>query len=78
MKLKPGMTVTVKLNNDEELRFLIVHTGGDGKEKMSLEAPLARILGGLGIGDWLWWRVDVPGGELMRVELVKVEEATCS
>ena len=74
MKLKPGMTVTVKLDN-EELRFLIVHAGGDGKERLSLKAPLARLMGGMTIGDWWWWRVEVPGGELLRVELVKVEEA---
>jgi transcription elongation GreA/GreB family factor len=69
------MTVTVKLN-DEELQFLIVHAGGDGKERLSLKAPLARLLGGMAVGDTLTWRISVPDGELMRVELVKVEEAT--
>ena len=74
MKLKPGMTVTVKLD-DEELQFRIVHTGGDGKERLSLKAPLARLLGAMTVGNTLTWRAQVAGGELMRVELVKVEEA---
>ena len=78
MKLKPGMTVTVKLN-DEELRFLIVRTGGDGKERLSLKAAMAVLLGGMAIGNWLWWRVEDSDGELLellRVELIAVEEAT--
>lgn len=73
MKLKPGMTVTVELN-DEEQQFRIVHSDGDGQEYLSLEAPLAKILGGMAVGDTLKWRVDVPGGALLRVKLVKVEE----
>ena len=74
MKLKPGMTVTVKLDN-EELQFLIVHTGGDGAERLSLKTPLARLLSRMAVGDTVKWLVEVPGGETMRVELVKVEEA---
>ena len=74
MKLKPNMVVTVKLD-DEELQFRIVPTGGDGKESLSLEAPLARLLGGMTIGDTLKWQPQVRGAEPMRVELVKVEEA---
>ena len=74
MKLKAGMIATVKLN-DEEYQFLLVHTGGDGKERLSLKAPLARLLGGMAVGDTLTWQVQVAGGETMRVELVKVEEA---
>lgn len=77
MKLEVDMVVTVKLNN-EELRFRIVHSDGDGEECLSLKAPLAKILGAIGIGDWIWWRADVPDGDLMRVELVKVEEEACS
>ena len=75
MNFKPGMTVTVKLN-DEELQFLIVHTGGDGKERLSLKAPLARLLGRMAIGDTLTWQAQVADAESMRVELVGVEEAT--
>ena len=75
MKLKPGMTVTVKLN-DEKLQFLIVHAGGDGKERLSLKAPLARLLGAMAVGATLKWRAQVADAESMRVELVGVEEAT--
>jgi len=71
-KLKAGMTVIVKIDN-MEYSFLLVHIGGDGKERLSLEAPLARLLGGMAVGDWAWWRADVPDGELMRVELVEVK-----
>lgn len=74
MKLKPGMAVTVKLN-DEEYQFLLVHTDGNGKNRLSLKAPLARVLGGMGIGDILTWQVQAVDGETVRVELVKVEEA---
>jgi len=73
MKLKAGMTVTVRLD-DEELQFLIVYAGGDGKERLSLKAPLARLLGGMGVGDSLTWRAQVAGGETMRVKLMRVEE----
>lgn len=75
MKLKTGMIVTVKLD-DEELQFLIVATGGDGKERLSLKAPLARLLGRMAVDDTLTWRAQVDGAEPMRVELVKVEEKT--
>ena len=74
MKLEAGTTVTVKLN-DEKYRFLLVHTGGDGVESLSLKAPLAHLLGAMAVGDTVKWLVEVPGGEAMRVELVKVEEA---
>lgn len=73
MKLEAGTTVTVRLD-DEELQFLLVHAGGDGKERLSLEAPLVRLLGGMGIGDTLTWQVQVAGGETMRVKLVAAED----
>lgn len=75
MKLKLGMTVTVKLD-DEELRFLIVRTNDSGEERLSLNTPLARLLGGMAINDTLTWRVRPTDDETMRVKLVKVEEAT--
>jgi len=74
MKLKAGTVVTVRLDG-EELQFLIVATGGDGIEKLSLKAPLAQILGGMGIGDTLTWQASVPGAPTMKVKLVRVEEA---
>lgn len=74
MKLKVDMIVTVKLD-DEELQFRIVHSDGDGKECLSLGTPLAQILGGMGVGATLTWQL-WPDDEPMRVELVKVEEAT--
>ena len=74
MKLKAGTMVTVKLDG-EELHFLLVHTGGDGKERLSLKAPLAQLLDGMGVGNTCTWQASVPGSEEMRVELVKVEEA---
>lgn len=73
MKLEAGTTATVKLN-DEEYRFLLVHAGGDGKERLSLKAPLAKLLDGMAVGDMLTWRADVAGAEKMTVELVAVEE----
>lgn len=75
MRLKAGMTVTIKLN-DEEHQFLLVHKDGDGKERLSLESPLARLLGGMAVGDALMWQAQVVDAESMRVELVKVEEVT--
>ena len=74
MKLEPGMIVTVRLDG-EELRFRIVATGGDGKERLSLKAPLVRLLGAMAVGDALTWQASVAGSEPMRVKLVKVEEA---
>ena len=73
MKLEPGMTVTVRLD-DEELCFRIVATGGDGKERLSLKAPLARLLGAMAVGDALTWQASVAGSAPMRVKLVKVED----
>jgi len=77
MKLKLGMIVTVKLNN-EELQLRVVATGGDGKECLSLKAPLVRLLSAMAIGDTLTWQAPVAGAEPMKVELARVEEATCS
>ena len=74
MKLKLGMTVTVKLDG-EELRFLIVRTNDSGKERLSLKTPLARLLGGMAVGDTLTWRVRPTDDETLRVELMKVEVA---
>ena len=74
MKLKVGTTATVKLD-DEEYQFLLVHTGGNGKERLSLKAPLARLLGRIAIGEAVKWLVEVPDGETMRVELVKMENS---
>lgn len=78
MKLKPGMLVTVRLDG-EELRFLIVATGGDGTERLSLKAPLAKLLSVMMVGDTVrMWTSAIEGAEPMRVELVKAEEAPCS
>ena len=77
MKLKAGTTATVKLDG-KKYRFLLVHAGGDGKERLNLKAPLAQLLGAMAVGDTCTWQVSVPGGEEMQVELVKVEEARCS
>jgi len=77
MKLKAGTVVTVNLNS-KEYQFLLVHTGGNGTERLNIEAPLARLLSAMAIGDTCTWKASGEGAEPMRVELVKVEEATCS
>jgi len=73
MELKAGTVVTVKLNG-EELHFLLVHTGGNGVERLSLKSPLARLLGAMTAGDACTWQALVEGAESMHVELVKMEE----
>lgn len=72
IKLELGTTVTVELDG-KETRFLIVPPGSDGKERLSLRAPLTHLLKPIAVGDTLTWQTSMPGSRKIHVKLVKVE-----
>lgn len=75
MRLIPGTMATVKLNDDEH-RFTLVASRGDGDGRLNIKAPLAILLGMMPEGGVVKaWTPAVSGAEPMRVELMKVEAA---
>ena len=72
MKLTPGIEVTVKLD-DEEYRFTLVASGGDGDGQLNVKAPLAVLFGAMAAGDVVGaWTPPVKGAVAMKVELTAI------
>lgn len=72
MRLIPRTQVTVKLD-DEEHRFTLVTSGGDGNGLLNVKAPLAVLLGAMAVGDVAKaWTPLIVGAKPMRVELVTI------
>ena len=72
MRLVPGTEVTVKLD-DEEYRFTLVTSSGDGDGQLNVKAPLAVLFGAMTVGDVVGaWTPPVKGAEPMRVELTAI------